>query len=182
MISNVQPKRIKKRLFNFLTFLNNLSFEASRTSSFTLVHLDEYDTSTGRQALTYTQINFEGRDHTMDSIFDNWAQGAVVVLQTAGGVITGTIVNIGEDFINLSNATINGIAVTLATLESVKFWLLALFLPLNRPLENVLALRERFPPYYRLTTFTGLWARNFSKFSTAISNSRCLVSTAAHAI
>lgn len=53
----------------------------------------------------------------MDSIFDNWAQGAVVVLQTAGGVITGTIVNIGEDFINLSNATINGIAVTLANVR-----------------------------------------------------------------
>lgn len=53
----------------------------------------------------------------MNSIFDNWAQGVVVVLQTAGGVITGTIANIGTDLISLSNATINGIAVTLANVR-----------------------------------------------------------------
>lgn len=117
MVSNGQPETPKKLLFKFFTFLDSLSFETFRASSFTLVRIAEYDTSTGRQALSYTQISFEGRDHTIDSIFDNWAQGAVVVLQTAGGVVTGTIANIGEDLINLSNATINGIAVTLANVR-----------------------------------------------------------------
>lgn len=117
MILNAQPETIKKLLFKILTFLNNLSYETIQTSSFTLVHLDEYDISTGGQALAYTLINIKGRDHTMNSIFDNWAQGVVVVLQTAGGVITGTIANIGTDLISLSNATINGIAVTLANVR-----------------------------------------------------------------
>lgn len=116
MVSNGQPETLKKLLFKFFTFLDN-SLQSSRTSSFTLVHIDEYDTSTGKQALSYTRISFEGRDNTMNSILDNWAQGDVVVLQTAGGVITGTIANIGEDLINLSNATINGIAVTVANVR-----------------------------------------------------------------
>lgn len=117
MVSNGQSETLKKLLFKFLTFLDNLSLETLQTSSFTLVHVAEYDTSTGRLALSYTQINFEGRDCTMDNIFDNWAQGAVVVLLTSGGVVTGTIVNIGEDLINLSNATINGVAVRVANVR-----------------------------------------------------------------
>ncbi|AHF08501.1 hypothetical protein [Desulfitobacterium metallireducens] len=50
----------------------------------------------------------------MNGVLDNWAQGTSIGLQTAGGIITGAIAIISEDLLTLTDATINGIAVTLA--------------------------------------------------------------------